>query len=494
MTEIDYRGWRGARAAIGVALLASSNVVRLVAPLTVLPILARLITPSDYGLFAIAMPLVTLGVTIGSGGLGAALVRAPKAHVDSTAFWAAGAVGLLFVALLSITGPVVGAIFGMPNLWLVVVALSPAVILSNLSVVPRAVLQRSGLAWALAATEASSTVVAAITALGSALLGWGVWSLIAQQLVLRAVGCIGYWVAARFSPAPVFDWTALSEFLRFGIPVVGTALVDSGSQSINNFLIGTLLDTEQLGNYALSWQLIQLPSTIFLGPIFVIFFPAVARLADDRRQLKTLYLSALRLMTAVAAPASFGLATVSDLAVPILLGPRWEAAGKLLATLAPIGIALPVLTLSDALLMGVGRSRKVFVLSLLNACLTAIGILVGTRFGLTAAGIGVTASTIATAMLILHASSHEVRLRLRILFVALWPPLAAGVIMSASVLWLRAALIPYGHSMVALGACILVGAVVYTATLGLISWRQFVADLYALNAVRLAVPQLEENL
>jgi PST family polysaccharide transporter len=364
-------------------------------------------------------------------------------------------------------------------------------VFSNLSVVPRAILQRSGLAWALAVSEGSSTVAAAITALCSALAGWGVWSLIAQQLVLRAMACTGFWVAARFTPAPVFEWAALSELLRFGIPVVGITLVDNASQSLNNFIIGTLFGTERLGNYALSWQIMQLPGTIFLSPVFVIFFPAIARLADDRQKIKLLYLSALRVMIAVAAPASFGLATLADLAVPIVLGPRWETAGTLLATLAPLGIALPVLTLGDALLMGVGRSHKVFLLSILNACLMAVGILVGARFGLQTAAVGVTASVVFTGVLMLLASSYEVLVSLRILLVALWPSIAGAVIMSISLFWLRAFLIPYATSTVTLVACIFVGAAIYTGVIGLLSWRQLVSDLYALKGARLTAPQLE---
>jgi PST family polysaccharide transporter len=124
MIGIVNRGRRGARAAIDIALLATSNVIRLVAQLILLPVLARLITPGDYGLFAIAMPVITLCVAISSGGLDAALVRAPKGQADSTALWAAVVIALLFVVLLLLTAPVAGAVLGLHNLGLVVAALS----------------------------------------------------------------------------------------------------------------------------------------------------------------------------------------------------------------------------------------------------------------------------------------------------------------------------------------------------------------------------------
>jgi PST family polysaccharide transporter len=419
------------KAVFGVLLLSGSNAFRLGVQFLLFPILARLLTPADYGIMALAMPVVLFAMTLGEGGMGPALVRSPDpdGSVEATMFWTALATGIGCASILLLAAPLIAGALSHAAIAPVLSWLAPIMVLSAMCSVPSARIQKRGATWIFALGDVASTVTGGAVALYGALTGWQVWSLVAQQLVLWIVKfavLLGF-AGSRGHGRPGRE--AFRYLWLHGPPLVGANLLTLFSASIDTMLIGRLLGVAPLGFYALAYQIVRIPEAVLTGPIYVSFLPAIARLDGDSPAAARLFLSTLRMMLGVAAPMMLGLTLTADLAVSLVLGPRWFGTAPLIMVLAPSAIVQTLGYLATALLIGRGRSGLQFRLALLNAFLTLAGVVAGSFFGIFGVAIGVAVAVAAGSMIALAAGMREVNISLRRLASALSPVLAAVAIM-----------------------------------------------------------------
>lgn len=432
------------RAALGVLLLSGSNTFRLTVQFLLFPVLARLLTPSDYGLIGLAMPIVLFALTLGEGGMGPALLRTadPLGDIEATMFWTALATGVLCAAVILLSAPLIAAVLANTRIIAVLIWLAPVMVLSALTSVPSVRIQKKGSTWIFAVGDVASSVTGAATALAFALSGWGVWSLVSQQLVVWSIKLTVLLGLAGSRPRGRPNRVALGYLLRHGSPLVGANLLNLFSISIDALLIGRILGVEQLGFYVLAFQIVRIPEAVLNGPVFVSFLPAVARLDMDRQATTKLFINSMRMMLSISAPVMVGLTLTADLAVPLLLGQRWHQSIPLLMLLAPPAIVQTLGWLSRALLVGRGRSGLQFRLALLNASLTLAGVLGGAFYGIVGIAAGVGLAVIIGNLAYLAAAMIELRMSVRSLSLAVAPILGALAIMGLSVGSLRLLLHP----------------------------------------------------
>jgi PST family polysaccharide transporter len=435
----------------------------------IFPILARLLTPSDYGLMGLAMPVVLFALTLGEGGMGPALLRAadPHGRVESTMFWTALATGGICGGALLLLAPVLGMALNNPRIAPVLVWLAPIMILSALSSVPSVRIQRRGASWIFATGDVASAVAGAAVAFGCALSGFGVWSLVAQQLVIWSVKLAVLFPLAgnRIAARPCPD--ALRYLLRNGTPLVGANLLNLFSISVDALLIGRILGVTQLGFYVLAFQIVRIPEAILNGPVFLTFLPAIVRLDMDRAAATSMFLQAMRVMLSISAPLMLGLTLTAGVAVPLLLGARWHPAIMLLMLLAPPAIAQTLGWLARALLVGRGRSGLQLRLALLNAALTLAGVLGGVPFGIHGVAAGVGLSVILGNASYIGAAMLELRMEPGILLRATGAPVVATGLMVLGVVGLKLLLPPGCPALASLLLCISAGALLYVGAI----WR-----------------------
>lgn len=419
------------RAALGVLLLSGSNAFRLGVQFLLFPVLARLLTPADYGLMALAMPVVLFALTLGEGGMGPALVRSadPDGSVEATMFWVALATGGGCAAILLLGAPLIADALAHAAIAPVLAWLAPILVFSSVCSVPSARIQKRGATWMFALGDVASTVSGAAVALYGALTGWHVWSLVAQQLVVWTVKLMVLLGLAGRRTRGKPGREAFRYLFQHGPPLVGANLLTLFSATIDTVLIGRLLGVELLGFYSLAYQIVRIPEAVLSGPIYVSFLPAIARMEGDRQAAARLFVTTLRLMLSVSAPMMMGLALTADLAVGLLLGPRWHASASLIMVLAPSAIIQTLGWLSMALLIGRGRSGLQFRLALLNAALTLTGVVTGSFFGILGVATGVALAVVTGSVVCLGAAIRDVHVPLRTLAVALIPVLAAAAIM-----------------------------------------------------------------
>jgi O-antigen/teichoic acid export membrane protein len=380
------------------APLFLANVARIAVQLALIPVLARIISPEAFGLVALAMPIIIFTSILAEAGLVTGLVRSDVAvAAESTAFWFTAAVGVACAgAVCLIAGPI-GWVAGQPHLTVILCALSPALLLTCLTITPSARLQRTGAFGAFAAGELLSSLAAAAVALWTALHGWGAWSLVTQQLTLAGIRVVSNLGMSRFRPQLRFDYGLLRPVLRLSTPLLGANMLAYLARSLDNLLIGLCIGAKPLGYYATAYQVVLIPEYVLGASVRTTTLPAIAQVASDRNAAAAIYVNALRTLSLLAAPAVVGCSLEAEPLVRLVLGPAWAPAAPLVAILAPLGLVHCYFQLNTAVLLGFGAARTQLRMSILTSVCGLVGIVAGFAWGPRGVALGYALGTVFAA-------------------------------------------------------------------------------------------------
>jgi O-antigen/teichoic acid export membrane protein len=462
----------------GTLALTAASVLKLGLQVAVLPILARLLGPSAYGLVALALPLIFLATMVSDAGLGNALVRERDSsrELESTIFWCALGTAFALAGLVALLAEPISRLMSEPKLTPILIALTPILPLGGSLAVANARISRERRFGIFAIGETIATLLSLAAGIGAALAGLGVWSLVIQQLLLWSIKVCWLMPASGFRPLAVCKPSLAWPHLNFGLNSVAAGLTDTASKSLQPIIIGALIGIAAVGHYSMAYQIVRVPEMIVGGPICLSIFASVAQWGDDRIGARPLALRALRGLVTLLAPLFCGLGLVADLAVKVLLGPAWDATGPILTLLAPAGFFLCVFAFIGAMLLGLGRSQDQFRLMVLNGCLLAAGTVLGARGGAegVAAGFSIGAALAAPAYVFVLAKqlSTPVHVIVRDAFYPLVATLAMAVVVSALLYRL-----PPWDPLLQLTVLVLCGAVSFSLVLGAISGPRLWQDL-----------------
>lgn len=480
------------RSSFGALALSGSSAIRLAVQFGMLPVLARLIGPAEYGLVALAMPFILLANVLADGGMTSALARLKSTTRDqeATVFWLSAGIGTtlaLACALLSIP---MGALLDQPKLPWLIAALSPILMINGLATLPNARIIRDRRFAVFAAGDLIATFLAVGSALAAALAGWGAWSLVVQQLVLWV--CKLSWVT--FAAGTVvrlhYRFSEAKGLLTFGVHTIGAVLADFASRNLDSILVGAALGTTTLGYYAMAYQIVRVPDMLITTPLYLYIFTAMSRASHDAspKAVQDLLASGFRLASAGLAPLFLGLAMVADLAVPLVLGERWRGAITPMQHLAAAGFFYCLCSYVGNVLMGLGKSALRLKLSVLLSVTTIATVALTARFGL-----GVVSAAIAGAMAFVAAIYIEVIARdlkaPRLKLLAAFAPAAIGCAAMAAALLAARRFLDGGHLGLDLAFLVALGGVTYAATLWAVARRRLLADAGAFRKAQADGPE-----
>jgi PST family polysaccharide transporter len=367
-------------------------IIQGVAQLGVLILLARLLTPRDYGLFGLATISVGFAALVAQFGLRVAIVQRPALteRIIRAGFTLALLFGLGMALLLCATAPLLARFFGNPQVTMLIVVLSLSLLFTNLGIVAEALLQRE-MAWrAIMWAEASSWILGySRVAAGMGLAGLGVWSL-AGSVVCQALLRSSQMIRARpHAMRPLLSGPEFGELARFGWAFTLARFCSNGAQQGDNFVVGKVLGTGPLGFYSRAFKLMQIPMTYFATIVTKVLFPTMARLQHTPEKMKSAYLTGAAVLSLVSAPLSVLLVVTAPELVHVVLGPRW------LPAVLPLQILSLGIVARSGYLMGYcldGAMGTVLRRAARDAIYLASvvgGSLIGTRFGIAGVAAGV---------------------------------------------------------------------------------------------------------
>lgn len=387
----------GRIAARGAGVTLAGQGARILLQLASVAVLARLLDPRDYGLFAVGLVVVGIGEVVRDLGLSTAAIRAPsltRLQRDGL-FWLNTAAGVVLALVAVVAAEPVAAAFGEPQLVPVIRFLAVTFLLNGLVAQYRAGLTRDLRFGALAGTDLLAQVLALTTAVVTAVLGAGYWALVAQQLTQGAVVLVTAVALARWRPGRPQRGAGLRPFLRFGGGVTGTQLVYHLGNNLDNIALGLWAGPVALGVYNRGYQVLMNPLNQVRAPASNVAIPVLARLQEDPARSDE-YLRRGQLALGYTLVA--GMAVVAGTAVPLvalLLGDRWAAVSPVLTLLAVAGSAQTLAYVGNWVYLARGLSGALLRYTLVTLLLSAVCIGIGSRWGV----VGVAAGYAAAAAL-----------------------------------------------------------------------------------------------
>lgn len=359
-------------------------------------LLARLLTPSDYGIAGMALVFSSLVLYFSDFSMGSALVQRQEVSEEdrSTVFWTSAAIGtFLTIAGVAAAGPLAG-FYGEPRVKPLFMVVSISFLLVALQTTQASIMQREYRFRAISVRVAAGVIIGGIAGLVSALLGAGPWALIVQQVVSSSVSVVLLWTFSSWRPSFTFSMASLRDLGGFGVNLFGSRFASYVSRNADNVLVGHYLGPAPLGAYSVAYNLMFLPLDRLVLPIQDTLFPAYSRWQDDRERLAGVWLRVLRLVAAVIIPAMVGLAVVSPDFVAVVLGRRWHDATPVLQILCAVAIAQSLAMLGERALTAVNRTRTVLYMTLIDSAFSVGAFAVGLHWGIVGVAVCYTIVTI----------------------------------------------------------------------------------------------------
>jgi O-antigen/teichoic acid export membrane protein len=465
MTTED-RGDAGLRSLVlrGIAWKAGSQVYLQVSRLVVALLLARLLSPHDYGLAAMVLVFSSFVILISDSALGTALIqRRDLSEADrSTVFWTGTGIGAACtVAGVALAGPLAD-FYGEPDVEPLFAALSIGFLVTALGTTQAALLARELDFRSLELRQIAASTVGAAVGITLAVLGLGAWALVGQQLVIGAVSTILLWRFVSWRPLLTFSGRSFRKLGAFGGKLFVQNLLYVLGKNTGTVLIGRFVGAAALGVYAISTSVILAPFQQIAGPVQQVLFPAFSRMQDDRERLADAWIRVSRLVGAISVPALVGLVVVAPDFVEVVLGDSWRDAVPVIQILAWAGLIQSLQTLNGEVLLALDRVGVLLWFTALWLAATVSAVAVGVSWGI----VGVAACYAVANVLVEPLNAYLTARALRTSvwrFVFAFAGIAqAAALMALAVLGVRELLVAGGlPPALRLAVCILVGIVVY---------------------------------
>lgn len=330
----------GDRAARGSGIVLGSQALKALLQFGSLIVLARLLSPSDFGLVAMVTSVIGIADLVRDFGLSSAAVQAKtlSSGERTNLFWANCGFGALCTAAVSACTPLIVLAYGRADLTPIVLALAWVFLLSGVNTQFRADLTRSMRFGSLAMSDILSQAIALSVAIVLASNGFGVWSIVVQQICAALIALALNAVSTRWLPGWPKRGVSLRRFFRFGTSLFATQALTYVTKNVDNVALGIVSGPYQLGLYSRAYQLLMAPLNQINAPMTGVALPVLSRVQDDEKRFGR-YLTRAQLVACYLTASVFAVsAGVSDPLVRLLFGEIWRPVAPIFAILAVGGV------------------------------------------------------------------------------------------------------------------------------------------------------------
>jgi PST family polysaccharide transporter len=465
-----------ARSISGAAVTLTTQWVKFALHLGSLWVLARLLTPGDFGLFGMVVAITGFILLFKDLGLATATVqRAEVSHAQvSTLFWINIALSAAIMVVTMLAAPLIAWFYGDPRLIGITLALSCAFLLGGATVQHLALLSRQMRFRALAVVEIISYATAAAAALLAAFLGARYWALVVQQLTLAMAMTIGVWTACRWRPGRPVRRSGVRPLLRFGGNLTLFGVLNYFARHLDDVLIGRFWGAAALGFYTKAYSLLLLPLRQINAPVAQIAVPTLSRLQDQPDRYRRYYLNALRLIALATMPSIALLFVIAREVVYLVLGPQWNVAGELFSIMAVAAFVQPVLATGGWIYVSMGQANRMARWGGLFALLYCVSFGIGLPWGVRGVALAYSVAVWLLAVTSLWAAFRRSPVRVGAALGTVAPAAVMGLVVAATGWQIRRWLLP-AHPALIVALCAIAAILVTALLVGL--WPALRRDL-----------------
>lgn len=388
----------GKEVASGAAWTAVSIAGRQILSIAALAVLARYVPPSAYGLMGMAQTVSNFLLLFRDMGTATALIQ--RRTIDepllASVFWLNVFLGVALTGLTAVLAYPAAWFFREPQLVPVMQVVALTFLVSALSMVHNAMLSREMQFRRLAITELGGAVFGQTCAVGLAVSGFGVWSLVLGNLATMTSTTVLLWILRPWRPRASISMEAIRSIASYSLNLLGFSIVNYFSRNLDSLIVGRFLGRAALGYYQMAYTIMMYPIQNVTQVLGRVMLPTFSRMQDDNERFRSAYVRVATVIALTTFPMMLGLMAVAEPFVLTIVGEQWRPIIPLLLILCPIGLIQSVQSSVGYVYTAKGRTDWMFRWSLAALAVFAPGFLLGIPWGIygVAAGYGV-----ATALL-----------------------------------------------------------------------------------------------
>ncbi|PIE03009.1 MAG: hypothetical protein CSA81_04685 [Acidobacteria bacterium] len=345
--------------------------------------LARLLLPTDFGLIAIVSAILSWSDIFLDFGFGQALVQMKKVSSVqlNTVFYINCFMALLIYFVLYASSPFIADFFGLQDIELLIMLLALSLFPNALRNVQASLMVKKLQFGKLTFIESTSNLTSGVLSILAALCGWGIWSLVVQQLFASIIKFFLTWFSSSWRPKCEFSVKKFSPILKYSYPLFAIGVLDSLVMRIDTFYIGKIMSPGLLGIYNRGKSIAELANTSLLLPITRTLFPIMSLEQEKEKKLKKQFFQLLGLLFFVFFPIQAVFFLVAEELILFVYTSKWLSSLIYLKFFVLLTPVFPLSFLSNTLYKAVGRTKLVFLKSLIERGVIICSIFIGLRFG-----------------------------------------------------------------------------------------------------------------
>lgn len=350
---------------------------------TAIPILTRLLDPTDFGLVAMVTVFTGLSTMFVDAGLSMSTIQRKEiTHQQiSNLFWLAAGLGLAISLIIVAAAPAIAWFYSEPRLMPISLALATTPLFAGLTIQHQALLRRAMKLQQLGLIQVIGTLLSYLIAISIAWIYHSYWALVVLTISITVMRTLGTWIACRWWPGLPRRGAGVRSMVGFGANLTGFSFVNYFARSGDNMLIGWWWGAEPLGFYERAYKLMMAPLQQINSPLSGVMIPALSRLVGQPEKYREAYFQATAILQIVSCPIMAFVAVMAPQIVDVVFGPGFEEAGPILRWLAIAGIVQPLSITLGWLYISQGRGRELMRWGTIGCSLIVISFAIGLPWG-----------------------------------------------------------------------------------------------------------------
>jgi O-antigen/teichoic acid export membrane protein len=368
----------------GLGWSALDNAARYGMQFVIGIVLARLLSPDDYGLLGLVGIVTVICTALVNGGFTTALIRKKDATEEdyNTAFICNLSMSLLLYTVIFLCAPWIAAFFEREELTALVRASSLGLIIGALGMVQQTRLTKRIDFKTQTKITIAATALSGIVGIGMALAGFGVWSLVAQQLMSQVATTLLLYIYNRWLPQFSFSKSSFHDLFGFGWKMMLSALLDAVWKELYQAVVGKFYNPATLGQYTRARHYAHLFSSNLTTVVQRVTYPVLSNIQDDKERMTSAYRRIIRMSMFITATLLFALAAVSEPLIYCMIGPKWHEASTYLPLICLNSTLYPLHAINLNMLQVQGRSDLFLGLEVIKKIITLVPLFIGAFVGI----------------------------------------------------------------------------------------------------------------
>lgn len=345
-------------------------------------ILARLLTPYDYGCIGMLMIFMVLAESMIDGGFGSALIQKKnptQTDYSTIFFWNMG-LSVVLYAVLFLSAPAIARFYGIPLLSNVLRVQGLVLFVYAFNIVQRNQLQKKLNFKVLSIVTILTSITALTVTIVMAYKGFGVWALVAQNMLTALIPALVFWFYVKWRPQWVFSWQSFRELFGFGFYMFLTQLLNQFGQQIQGLLIGRFYNASTMGYYSKANSTERLASTSISKVMSQVTYPLYAEAQDDKAMLGNMIKKITMTLSYVTFPLMFILLLCAEPLFTLLYSDRWAASVPYFQVLCIAGLAYSLQSVNYQSVAAIGKSKTMFVWTFIKRAVGILFVIAGLLF------------------------------------------------------------------------------------------------------------------